>query len=117
MELIKVNTTFIANGHKTTFSVQGKKDKNRLLFDEDNIKINVVINDNDFSLIRQSDAFLLKYDFNEENPSGVYDIKDLGKLDLDIDLKKLEIKDNLLVVEYNLNDTSFEYLLEYEVIE
>ena len=80
-----------------------KKENNIITFLSDNEKFKMTLNDN-IILEKDNDESLIVFDFklNEETSSKYY-IKDLDfYIDTKIKTKQLEIKDNYILIEYDL---------------
>lgn len=80
-----------------------KKENNIMTFLSDNEKFKMTLNDN-IILEKDNDESLIVFDFklNEETSSKYY-IKDLDfYIDTKIKTKQLEIKDNYILIEYDL---------------
>ena len=80
-----------------------KKENNIMTFLSDNEKFKMTLNDN-IILEKDNDESLIVFDFklNEETSSKYY-IKDLDfYIDTKIKTKQLEIKDNYIIIEYDL---------------
>ena len=121
MSKVNIITKLENVNEKKFFSTDcmGLKIDNKTKFYDNNISITITINDNDIEIDRKCDeneivivASLL------ETKKGIYKIKGLGNLDLDVKTKKLEINENgfevnyLMILDYD-NPQEFKYTLTY----
>lgn len=97
----------------------GLKIDNKIKFFDNNIGITITINDNEIEIDRRCDEYEIVIVASLlETKKGVYKIKGLGNLDLDVKTKKLEINDNGFEVNYLMildsdNPQEFKYTVTY----
>lgn len=97
----------------------GLKIDNKIKFFDNNIGITITINDNEIEIDRRCDEYEIVIVASLlENKKGVYKIKGLGNLDLDVKTKKLEINENGFEVNYLMildsdNPQEFKYTVTY----
>ena len=79
----------------------GLKIDNKIKFFDNNIGITITINDNEIEIDRRCDEYEIVIVASLlETKKGIYKIKGLGNLDLDVKTKKLEINENGFEVNY-----------------
>ncbi|MBP3766122.1 MAG: hypothetical protein J6G98_02970 [Bacilli bacterium] len=100
------------------FKTIGIFKSNRLTFMENDIKFSITINDNSLELRRENDEYKLKIILADKS-SCIYELKNInvGKLNIEVLKKSLEIKNNYIKAKYKLDDALFDLELTYEVIE
>ena len=110
MSKVKVNYELNKNKYETI----GIKNRNRLTFMENDIKVNFILNEY-IMIIRENAEY--KIDMNFENKTCKYLLKGYNEVDLDMKLIASKIDKNNIYLKYKLNDELFELKLNYEVIE
>ena len=86
---------------------------------DNNIGITITINDNEIEIDRRCDEYEIVIVASLlETKKGIYKIKGLGNLDLDVKTKKLEINENGFEVNYLMildsdNPQEFKYTVTY----
>ena len=100
-----------------SFDILGIKKDNTLTFMENDIKFKINIKENDVELIRENNEYKLKIILSND-AHATYELKNVnvGKLNIDIKLLKLDIKDHSIKAKYKLDDALFNLDLKYEVI-
>lgn len=95
----------------------GLKNDNTITFYDDGIKVNITLGDK-IVLKRSNDDYEIILIFNEKNSGeGKYlSKKDNLFLPLYIITDKIIVGNNLLIINYRLNDEIYEFKLEFEVI-
>lgn len=85
---------------------------------EDDIKFNITFKENSLEIKRENSEYKLKLILTDES-SCIYELKNInvGKLNIEVFKKSLEIKDNYIKAKYKLDDALFDLELTYEVIE
>ena len=97
----------------------GLKIDNKIKFFDNNIGITITMNDNEIVIDRRCDEYEIVIVASLlETKKGIYKIKGLGNLDLDVKTKKLEINENGFEVNYLMildsdNPQEFKYTLTY----
>ena len=97
----------------------GLKIDNKIKFFDNNIGITITINDNEIVIDRRCDEYEIVIVASLlETKKGIYKIKGLGNLDLDVKTKKLEINENGFEVNYLMildsdNPQEFKYTVTY----
>lgn len=126
MSKILVNTnlkTDECNRPIVNSNIRGIYHDNQILYNDGNIKVTLLLNDNKIEMKRVTKEYKIKmfFDLNNET-KGTYDILDLNlAMDLFITTKKLEIGKNNIALVYDLkiNDEfigNYDLKLEYEVL-
>ena len=95
----------------------GLKNDNKITYYENNIKVSVILDD-EIVLKRSNDDYEVLLIFSEKKETeGKYLLKkDNLFLPLYIITDKIIVGNNLLVVNYKLNDEIYEFKLEFEVL-
>ena len=97
----------------------GLKIDNKIKFFDNYIGITITINDNEIEIDRRCDEYEIVIVASLlETKKGIYKIKGLGNLDLDVKTKKLEINENGFEVNYLMildsdNPQEFKYTVTY----
>lgn len=97
----------------------GLKIDNKIKFFDNNIGITITMNDNEIVIDRRCDEYEIVIVASLlETKKGIYKIKGLGNLDLDVITKKLEINENGFEVNYLMildsdNPQEFKYTVTY----
>lgn len=97
----------------------GLKIDNKIKFFDNNIGITITMNDNEIVIDRRCDEYEIVIVASLlETKKGIYKIKGLGNLDLDVKTKKLEINENGFEVNYLMildsdNPQEFKYTVTY----
>lgn len=97
------------------FETIGIKNKNKLIFKEDNISFSVIINDNEIILNRENNEYKLNITLND-NSECIYELIGHSIMNLNVKKNKLQIEENKIVATYKLNDEIFNLEINYEVI-
>lgn len=100
----------------------GLKIDNKIKFFDNNIGITITINDNEIEIDRRCDEYEIVIVASLlETKKGIYKIKGLGNIDLEVKTKKLEINENGFEVNYQMildsdNPQEFKYTVTYNNI-
>lgn len=121
MSKVNIITKLENVNEKKFFSTDcmGLKIDNKIKFFDNNISITITINDNEIEIDRKCDEYEIVIVASLlETKKGIYKIKGLGNLDLDVKTKKLEINENGFEVNYLMildsdNPQEFKYTLTY----
>ena len=121
MGKINIITKLENDNEKKFFSsdCMGLKTDNKIKFFDNNIGITITINDNEIEIDRRCDEYEIVIVASLlETKKGIYKIKGLGNLDLDVKTKKLEINENGFEVNYLMildsdNPQEFKYTVTY----
>lgn len=111
---LKNNDEVIMNNKLFT----GLKIDNKITYYEDDIKVSLVLGDK-ISLKRSNDEYELELIFtNKMESKGKYLLKkDNLFLPLYIITDKIIVGNNLIVINYQMDEEKFEFKLEFEVVE
>lgn len=95
----------------------GLKNDNLITYYDDGVKVNIILGD-EITLKRSNDEYEILLIFNENSKTdGKYFLKkDNLFLPLYINTDKIIVGNNLLIINYKLNDEIYEFKLEFEVI-
>lgn len=126
MSKILVNTslkTDECNHPIVNNNIRGLYHDNQIIYNDGNIKVTLLLKSNKIEMKRITKEYEIRmfFDINQET-KGTYNILDLNLvMDLFVTTKKLEIKDNTIVIVYSLkiNDEfigNYDLQLEYEVL-
>ena len=97
---------------KQSDNVQIIKHKNKISYQE-TTGTSVLFDLDSLELIRDNKQIYMELNFSVKNAS-IY-IKELGKtLELEIEVKKVEVTENRVILEYKISDELYEYKLEME---
>ena len=110
---LKTNDKIIINNKE----FNGLKNNNTITFYDDGIKVNINLGE-EVILKRSNDDYEIILTFNEKNSGeGKYlSKKDNLFLPLHIITDKIIVGNNLLIINYRLNEEIYEFKLEFEVI-
>lgn len=111
---IKGNLKNITENELFEFEEKGIRNKNKIIFSNDNIKSTIKISDNEIILIREGNDFINTFVFNKKNSSCNYLLKE-NNYDVDIGINTfiLESNDNSIYIKYEIIDSKCEY--EYKI--
>lgn len=111
---IKGNLKNITEDELFEFEEKGIRNKNKIIFSNDNIKSTIKISDNEIILIREGNDFINTFVFNKKNSSCNYLLKE-NNYDVDIGINTfiLESNDNSIYIKYEIIDSKCEY--EYKI--
>jgi hypothetical protein len=123
MKKIKLNS-ILTNSENETTSVETTGDydveNNKIIYKEEELEIIVTILKDCVKMNRRNEDYDLNLEFNlSEKQKCKYKVKSVGlDIELIVDTKKLEIKDNYIYAEYSLkndevNIGTFEYKLMF----
>lgn len=115
MSKISIKTSLKYQGEITNYDVNGIKNINKIMYQEDNYKVTIIINKDSIKLIRKNKEIMLEIEFiNNKKVIGYYTLLDgNNKLELDIYTKKLIIQDTYIEIEYELNDETRIYIVNF----
>lgn len=94
------------------------KDK-KIKYIDNFVTVIISIENEDVIITRRSDEYMIELPLKlNEVKKGIYNIKSLGILDLEVYTSKLIVQDNLIDLEYEMvmdkeNKTKFKFKLEY----
>lgn len=122
MSKIKIKTSLKNQETQIEKTLKGIKNKNKITFLEENIRVNIYLENNLITMIRKTEEYQLTLKFQKFlTIEGKYDIKDIGRLDVKTKTLDLIIKENKLYIKYilyiNHENLGYNtYKLEYEEI-
>lgn len=99
------------------YSLLGIIKDNKLTFMENDIKFIIKFDTNHLEMTRENNEYKLKIVLSDESFCA-YQLKNInvGKLNIDIVKKQLDIKDGFIEAKYKLDEADFNLKLTYEVI-
>lgn len=94
----------------------GIKKENNIFFKDDGYNMNLLLEDNRIIMKRENQDSILECIFGEISKGKLY-LKEYNQyINLDINLSELVIEDNIIKIEYKINEEKIEFILIYEVI-
>lgn len=124
MVKIKINSSLKTNEDIVLGEFLGTFDENKIFYQEDNINVTILVEDNKIKMSRTTNDYVIELNFAlDQITKGIYDIKNHNiKMDLEVKTNILEINNNKLFIEYELklNDEDmgvFSFEIKYEVIQ
>jgi len=117
MSKINIKTTLINPEETQENKTKGIMIDNKLLYDENNSKISIELEDDSVKMITRSIEHILELVFKEGNTTGKYTlISENAGIDVEIFTKLLQISKNYIKINYIFNDEERTYEIEYEEI-
>ena len=100
------------------FEEKGIRNKNKITFNNNNIKYSIKCDNNEIILIRDGDDFVNTFVFNKKNSNSNYFLKENGyDMDMEVITSNMEISDELIYIEYEIISTSCKYEFKIEMRE
>lgn len=100
------------------FEEKGIRNKNKITFNNNNIKYSIKCDNNEIILIRDGDDFVNTFVFNKKNSNSNYFLKENGyDMDMEVITSNIEISDELIYIEYEIISTSCKYEFKIEMSE
>ena len=100
------------------FEEKGIKNKDKITFNNNNIKYSIKCNNSEIILIRDGDDFINTFVFNKKNSNSNYFLKENGyDMDMEVITSNIEISDELIYIEYEIISTSCKYEFKIEMSE
>lgn len=100
------------------FEEKGIKNKDRITFNNNNVKYSIKCNNSEIILIRDGDDFINTFVFNKKNSNSNYLLKENGyDMDMEVITSNMEISDELIYIEYEIISTSCKYEFKIEMSE
>ncbi|MGM9876243.1 MAG: hypothetical protein ACI310_03320 [Bacilli bacterium] len=100
------------------FEEKGIKNKDKITFNNNNIKYSIKCNNSEIILIRDGDDFVNTFVFNKKNSNSNYFLKENGyDMDMEVITSNMEISDELIYIEYEIISTSCKYEFKIEMSE
>lgn len=100
------------------FEEKGIRNKNKITFNNSNIKYFIKCDNNEIILIRDGDDFINTFLFNKKNSNSNYFLKENGyDMDMEVITSNMEISDELIYIEYEIISTSCKYEFKIEMSE
>ena len=89
------------------FEERGIKNKNKITFNNNDIKYSIRCNDNEIMMIRDGNDFVNTFIFNNNNSKSNYLLKENGyDMDMEVNVSNMESNDKLIYIEYEIVSTS-----------
>ena len=100
------------------FEEKGIRNKNKITFNNNNVKYSIKCDNNEIILIRDGDDFVNTFVFNKKNSNSNYLLKENGyDMDMEVITSNMEISDELIYIEYEIISTSCKYEFKIEMSE
>lgn len=100
------------------FEEKGIKNKDKITFNNNNVKYSIKCNNSEIILIRDGDDFVNTFVFNKKNSNSNYLLKENGyDMDMEVITSNIEISDELIYIEYEIISTSCKYEFKIEMSE
>ena len=100
------------------FEEKGIRNKNKITFNNNNVKYSIKCDNNEIILIRDGDDFVNTFVFNKKNSNSNYFLKENGyDMDMEVITSNMEISDELIYIEYEIISTSCKYEFKIEMRE
>ena len=100
------------------FEEKGIRNKNKITFNNNNVKYSIKCDNNEIILIRDGDYFVNTFVFNKKNSNSNYFLKENGyDMDMEVITSNMEISDELIYIEYEIISTSCKYEFKIEMSE
>lgn len=100
------------------FEEKGIKNKDKITFNNNNVKYSIKCNNSEIILIRDGDDFVNTFVFNKKNSNSNYFLKENGyDMDMEVITSNMEISDELIYIEYEIISTSCKYEFKIEMSE
>lgn len=100
------------------FEEKGIKNKDRITFNNNNVKYSIKCNNSEIILIRDGNDFINTFVFNKKNSNSNYLLKENGyDMDMEVITSNMEISDELIYIEYEIISTSCKYEFKIEMSE
>lgn len=117
MPKINLKVKLDSSEEKLDFKVKGIKDKNKIVYKENDITVTLLISDNKIVMKRVCNEYEINLIFTNDKSvnTSTYSVFGCPKVfELETKTNKLEINDNRLQIDYNLEGNDFKYILEME---
>ena len=116
---VKLNSILYNTNDKEEQLVEciGIKQKNKIIYEYDNIKHSLIINDNEIELIRENNIFksILSFKLNKQTNNEYY-IKDNNiSVFINIATNEINIYENRIIIKYKVLDSDIDYIYKIEV--
>ena len=100
------------------FEEKGIKNKDKITFNNNNVKYSIKCNNSEIILIRDGDDFVNTFVFNKKNSNSNYLLKENGyDMDMEVITSNIEISDELIYIGYEIISTSCKYEFKIEMSE
>ena len=100
------------------FEEKGIKNKDKITFNNNNVKYSIKCNNSEIILIRDGDDFINTFVFNKKNSNSNYFLKENGyDMDMEVITSNIEISDELIYIGYEIISTSCKYEFKIEMSE
>ena len=100
------------------FEERGIKNKDKITFNNNDIKYSIKCNDNEIMMIRDGNDFVNTFIFNNNNSKSNYLLKENGyDMDMEVNVSNMKSNDKLIYIEYEIVSTSCKYEFKIEMSE
>lgn len=100
------------------FVEKGIKNKDKITFNNNDIKYSIKYNTDEVVMVRDGNDFVNTFVFKEKNSKSNYFLKENGyDMDMDVVVGNMQIDDKLMYIEYEIVSTSCKYEFKIEMSE
>lgn len=117
MGKISLKAKLISDEENLDINVFGIKTGNKIVYKENDIMVTILIFNNKIEMNRTCNEYKINFIFEKnKNTISTYQVFGMEKIfDLETITKKLIIKDQSIVLDYELEGNNFSYFVEWEV--
>ena len=119
MGKIKIKTKLTVRGNSEeniNIKTHGIKTDNKIVFQEDKTVVTLILEQESLLLQRKNSDYTLKMRFNLKESWCIFNLEKMGNVNLDLITNELLIEDGIINLNYSMNDSSYNYLINYEVV-
>lgn len=118
MAKINIKVKLISDEENLDYEILGIKNKNKITYKENDITVTLLILNNKIEMKRECNDYKIKFIFENSSSNCIYTVFGGTKtFELETKLKKLNIKNNLIEINYELEGNIFKYSLVWEEID
>lgn len=113
--LVKGYLKNITENETLFFEEKGIRNKNKIIYNNDNVKFTIKYNSDELLLIREGNDFINTFIFNKKKSNSNYLLKENNyDIDMEVITMNIDILDSVIYVKYRIVDTGciYEYKLE-----
>lgn len=100
------------------FEEKGIKNKNKITFNNNNVKYSIKCCDGEIMMIRDGNDFVNTFIFNDNNSKSNYLLKENGyDMDMDVIVLNMKFNNELIYIQYEIISTSCKYEFKIEMSE
>ena len=115
MAKINLKASIISEDENITINTSGIRNKNKIIYKENNITVTLLILDNRIEMNRSCDEYKIDLIFDKNKDTiSEYSLSLLKKFELETITKNIVISKDLIKIDYYLEGNKFKYILEME---